>query len=336
MHFRNVLIIKPGAIGDLLHLTPVLRALKGLNPATSITILVGSRVTASLFENNPDVSEAIVFDKKGEHRSLTGLLSLRRLLRERDFDLVLNFQRSNLKAWLLASAAFPCRCLVYRKARGRVVHAVVNHLETLAPLGIDPHAADRRLHFFPSPQDETFADRELRTRGLAGATVIAFNPGTAHAVKCWPVERFAELGDRLKEELGVEIVILGSAGERALAEGIMARMRHSAHDLTGCSLGELGALLERSALLVTGDTGPMHVASAVGTRVVALHGPTSPERSGPVGEGHRIVMHREFCCCPCNSFKCKNRVFRECMERITVEEVFFAVKEMLAERGNNA
>lgn len=332
MHYRNILIIKPGAIGDLLHLTPVMRALKGLNPAASITILVGSRVSASLFENNPDVSEAIVFERKGEHRSLRGLLSLRRRLRERRFDLVLNFQRSNLKAWLLASAAFPCQVLVYHNARGRVVHAVVNHLETLAPLGIDPSAADRSLYFFPSPEDEAFADGEFRSRGLVGATVIAFNPGTGHAVKCWPVERFAELGLRLRSDLGAEVVILGSAGEKALAEGIMARMRHPAHDLTGCSLGELGALLRRSALLVTGDTGPMHIASAVGTRVVALYGPISPERSGPVGEGHRIVMHGELPCCPCNSFKCKNRVFRECMEAITVGEVFAAVREMLAEK----
>jgi heptosyltransferase II len=327
-NIKNILIIKPGAIGDVLHLTPVIRALKGKYPHARITFMLGSRVTASLLENNPFVHETILFDKRGEHRSFSALITLWRRIRQGNFDLVVNFQRSNLKAWFLITAAFPCRVLVYHKAKNRVVHAVVNHLETLAPLGIDPAVVDQRLDFFPSPADEEFVDTFIRTASLEGKRIVAFNPGTNHLCKCWPVERFAVLGDLLVERFGVAVVILGSHAESHLAETIIGGMRHHAHDLTGCSLGQSGALFKRTELLVTGDTGPMHIASAVGTRVLALFGPISPQRSGPFGPGHRVILHNELDCCPCNSFTCKNIVFRRCMEEITVEEVFSAASEM--------
>jgi heptosyltransferase-2 len=275
------------------------------------------------------VDEVIVFDKKGEHGSWGGILSLWKRLREKRFDLVLNYQRSNLKAWFLVTAALPCRVLVYHKTRRKVVHAVFDHLRPLAALGVDPYAADRRLDFFPSIGDEGYAKRFIAENGLSGKPLVVFNPGTTHAVKCWPTDRYAALGDRLVDMFGCGIVVVGSREERPLADDIRSGMRHPVHDLCGCSLGELGALLERAEFLVTGDTGPMHIASAVGTRALALYGPISPQRSGPVGEGHRIVRHDEVWCCPCNRFDCINPTFRLCMEMITVDEVMAAAAEML-------
>jgi heptosyltransferase-2 len=329
LSFKNILIIKPGAIGDLLHLTPVIRVLRRIYPGARVTVLVSSKVAASLFTENPLVAETIIYDRKGEHRSWSAFLELGRRIREGRFDLVLNFQRSNLKSWLLVAAAAPSRVLVYHKARRRTIHAIVNHLETLRPLGIEPAGEEPRLDFYPSAADRRFASDFFSRHGLDGVTVVAFNPGTSHLCKCWPVDRFAFLGDRLADELGARIVILGSRDEKELADGIAAGMRHPPLDLAGCTLGELGAVLERVPLLVTGDTGPMHIAAAVGTPVVALYGPISPERSGPLGGGHRIVMHGELACCPCNSFRCRNKVFRECMEMITVDEVFSAIREIL-------
>ena len=325
----NILIIKPGAIGDVLHMTPVIRALKSRFPTSRLSFLVSSPLTASLFQGNPLVDEVIVFDKKGAHKSFGGFLALWRMLKSRRFDLVLNYQRSNIKGWLLASAAFPCTVVVYHKTRGRVVHAIDDHLAPLGRIGIDPETASHQLDFFPPPEARAFADRFIAAEGLAGRRLVAFNPGTSHASKCWPVERFAELGDLLAEEREVAVVVLGSRDEKKLADEIRRRMRHPAFDLTGCSLGELGAVLQRSEFLVTGDTGPMHISAAVGTRVVALYGPISPVRSGPVGEGHRILIHDELECCPCNIFECKSSTFRECMERISVQEVFEACIDML-------
>lgn len=325
----NVLVFKPGAIGDLLHITPAVRALKALAENVSVSIMVGTRFSANLFRGNPLVDEVIVFDRKGEHATWGALLGLWRQLRAKRFDLVLNYQRSNLKGWFLATAAMPCRVLVYHKSRRKMVHAVVDHLRPLEALGVDPYSADRKLDFFPSAADEEFAERFIAGKALSGKRLVVFNPGTTHAVKCWPAERYAVLGDRLADGFGCAIAIVGSREERPLADVIRGGMRHAVHDLCGCSLGELGALLRRAEFLVTGDTGPMHIASAVGARVLALYGPISPERSGPIGEGHRIVMHGELECCPCNRFECRNPTFRLCMEMITVEEVAAAAAEML-------
>ncbi|WP_224984990.1 glycosyltransferase family 9 protein [Geomonas agri] len=327
----NILIIKPGAIGDLLHMTPVIRALKGIYPHASITIMVSARVTAQLFADNPLVDEVVIFDKKGEQRTWGGVFKLWKRLRPKRFDLVLNYQRSNLKAWALVAAAIPCRVLVYHKTRTRTIHAILDHLRPLKALGIDPETADRTLDFFPSEADHAFAARFIADNVLAGKRIVAFNPGTSSANKCWPIERFAELGDRLVAQHGAAVVVVGSRDEAPLADAIRAGMQREMYDLCGCSLGELAALLGHCELMVTGDTGPMHIAAAVGTPVLALYGPISPVRSAPLGEKHRIVMHDELECCPCNSFKCKIQSFRLCMEMITVDEVARTAAEMLSD-----
>jgi heptosyltransferase-2 len=332
--YIRILIIKPGAMGDLLHLTPAIRALKERFPQARISILVGSRVSASLFENNPLVHDTVIFDKRGEHRSLSSLLKLWKELRKTRFDLVINYQRSNLKGWFLASAAFPCRFLVYHKAKGRTVHAVVNHLETLAPLGIDPLTVDQRLAFAPGGEAERYAEQLFESSSFRGKAAIALNPGASFRIKCWSPERFAALGERLGNELGVDVVIVGGGGERDLAEEINAGMSRPPLDLVGkTNLLQLGAVLQKCALLVSGDTGPMHMATAVGTPVIALFGAIDPDRTGPVGEGHRIIRHGEITCVPCNAKLCANHRNLACMEEISVDEVFKAIVEMLAKNG---
>jgi len=331
--YTNILLIKPGAVGDLLQLTPALRALKRRYPQARVSLLLGSEAAATMFRNNPNVDETVVFDRKGEHASLAGFLRLRERIGRAGYDLVINFQRSNFKAWLLASVAFPCGVLVYRKARGRNVHAVVNHLETLAPLGIDPATADTSLELFLGPEEQAFAEALFREAGLAGKTVIALNAGASNRIKCWSTDRFAALANRLVDELGAGIVLVGGGNERDLAEGIRAGMTSEPLDLVGrTSLLQLGAVLARADLLVSGDTGPLHMATAVGTPVAGLFGAIDPLRTGPVGEGHRVIRHAEVPCVPCMGRTCRHTPYLECMEKLTTDEVFAAVVEMLSER----
>lgn len=327
----NILIIKPGAIGDLLLIAPVVRALRDTYPSARVTLMVSSKGTASLFSHNPLVDDVIVFDRKGEHRSWGSLFQLWRRIREKKFDLVLNFQRSNLKGWLLVTAALPCRILVYHKAKRRTVHAVVNHLETLKPLGIDPGSCDSSLQLGLGKEDEEFAADLFRSLGLDGRVVVAMNPGASHPVNRWGVESFAELCVLLAEHLAVRVVIVGGGDDTALAEQIVAKAKSAPIVLTGkTSLLQLGAVLQRCALLVSGDTGPMHVGTAVGTKVLALFGAADPERTGPVGQGHRVMQARQVSCVPCRSRKCANQRYLECMESIAAGEVLLAVKEMLS------
>jgi ADP-heptose:LPS heptosyltransferase len=329
----NILIVKPGAIGDLLQMTPVFRALKKQYGDCRITLMVGSVVTASMFRHHRSIDEVLVFDRKGEHRSPGAFLKLRREIRSRKFDLVLNFQRSNLKAWLLVSAAFPCRVLVYHKARTRIVHAVVNHLETLAPLGIAPD--DTYLECYPGPEEESFAERLFVAEGLADRTVVALNPGASHPVNRWEPRCFAALADLVSQRLGAGIVLVGGKEDQGLAGEVAAQAQCRPLVLTGTTdLLQLAAVLRRCSVLVSGDTGPMHMATAVGTGVVALFGAADPDRTGPVGTGHRIVRAARVPCVPCRSRSCTHDRHPECMKQITPEQVYAEIAAMIGTKGD--
>jgi ADP-heptose:LPS heptosyltransferase len=326
----RILLIKPGALGDLLQITPVVRALANRFPGARITVMVGTAPSADLFRHNPLVNETLVFDRKGEHRSWSALARLWNRIRRSRYDLVVHFQRSNLKAWLLAAACLPCRILVYHKARGRTVHAVINHLETLAPLGIAATEVDPRLEFVPGPEGERFAAELPGRTGRAGTPLIALNPGASHPVNRWNPDSFAALARRLVRELQAEVILIGGAVDIDLSRKIAEDCGVAVLDLTGKTdvLG-LGGILQRCSLLVSGDTGPMHMATAVGTPVVALFGAADPARTGPVGPEHRVIQAQGVACVPCRSRTCDNRNYLECMAAITVDEVLQAVRELL-------
>jgi len=309
-------------------MTPVLRALRRYSPESKITMLVGSVTTASLFANDPLVSEAIIFDRTGKHRTLSAKLDLWKTLRAKRYDLVLNFQRSNLNAWFLTAAALPCRVLVYHKAKGRSVHAVVNYLETLGPLGIP--STDTALELNIDEASRSYARGLFSSEGLDGVPVIALNPGATHAVNRWPTARFAELADQIAERLAARAVIVGGPDDIMLAGKIVSMCRSKPLSLVGkTSLLQLGAVLEKCSALVSGDTGPLHMATAVGTKTIALFGAADPGRSGPVGSGHTVVQAAGVACVPCRSRSCSNHRYLECMESITVREVADVAAGML-------
>jgi heptosyltransferase II len=328
---KNILIIKPGAMGDLLHLTPTIRGLRKRFPETRIDILVGNKASIDLFRYHPDINEVLVYDRNGEHRSFSALLSLWKKIRSRSYDLVINFQRSNLKTWFLTSAALPCRILVYHKTRKNVIHAVMDHLKTVEPLGISPDG--NKLDLYLSADDRQHATALFESHDLNMRPVVAINPGASHPVNRWSTAQFAALVDRVSNELNAAVIIVGGGGDTPMAQDIDRLSTSHPLLLTGTrTLLQLGAVLEKSALLVSGDTGPMHMATAVRTPVIALFGAADPERTGPTGSGNRILRAAGLDCVPCRSRKCSNCHHMECMERITVEDVFETVREMLEQR----
>lgn len=327
----SILIIKPGAIGDLLELTPVIRALSTKYPGVRISLLVGTYSTATLFQHNPHVHEVIVFDKRGEHRSLTLLLKLWKGIHNKKFDLIIHFQRSNLKTWILASAALPCRILIYHKSRKQGVHVLDNYLETIAPLGI--HEQNHTLELYTGKEDDKFADDLFSHEGYTAGIVIALNPGASNPVKLWSAEKFAALADILAEKISAKVIIIGGKEDVALAESIAgAAKKAKPLVLAGqTTLLELGAILRKCDLLISGDTGPLHLATAVGTRVLGLFGSVDPGRTGPVGIGHRVIQAKNVPCVPCRSNTCSNAVYLDCMKNISVKDVTDTVLDMLRE-----
>jgi len=325
----NILIIKPGAIGDLLELTPVIRSLSTKYPGVRISLLVGTYATATLFQHNPNVNEIIVFDKRGKHRSFASLLKLWKELHSKKFDIVIHFQRSNLKTWILASAAFPCRVLVYHKSRVQNVHVLDNYLETIAPLGI--HESNRALELYTGKDDDKFADDLFSNEGYSTGIVIALNPGASNPVKQWSAAQFSALADMLAEKISAKFIIIGGKEDLALAESIAgAAKKAKPMVLAGqTTLLELGAILRKCDLLISGDTGPLHLATAVGTRVLGLFGSVDPARTGPVGIGHRVIQAKSVPCVPCRSNTCSNGIYLDCMKSISVKDVTDTVLDML-------
>lgn len=326
--YRRILIIKPGAVGDLLQMTPVIRALHSAFPGAGITLLVGQGSTASLFRHHPAISRVVVFDRQGKHRSLPALWRFLGDLRRSGFDLVLNFQRSNLRTWLFTLASLPARVLVYHKSRSRTIHAVANYLETLAPLGIS--ITDLSLDFHPGEEADRFSREFFSRNGLDRKRVVALNPGATHSVNRWPAKRFAELADLLHDRLSIPALVVGGPDDAPLAREIVERSRVKPLSLAGStSLLELGAILRRCNAVVSGDTGPMHLAAAVNTPVVALFGAADPLRTGPVGGPHRIIQALGVDCVPCRSRTCGRAAPLECMDRITADQVLKVIGELL-------
>jgi heptosyltransferase I len=163
-----------------------------------------------------------------------------------------------------------------------------------------------------------------------GRAFVAVNPVAFWETKLWQDEKFAELCDRIRTEIGIGVVLTG--GEAGRLDRICGRMKTAAANLGGrTTLRELACLYRQASLVVTTDSGPMHIAAAVGTPVVALFGPTDPDRTGPYGPGHRVIR-RELPCSPCLRKQCETK---KCMQDIGVGEVFDAVREMVSLRGTS-
>ena len=154
---------------------------------------------------------------------------------------------------------------------------------------------------------------------------MVVNPIAFWETKLWEEGKFAELCDRVWLEVGLPVILTGGAA--APLDNIQGRMKTEAVNLGGqTTLRELACLYRQAALVITTDSGPMHLAAAVGTPIVALFGPTDPLRTGPYGPGHRVIR-RELACMPCFQKRCETK---QCMREIDVEEVLTATKEILA------
>ncbi|MBN2437009.1 MAG: glycosyltransferase family 9 protein [Deltaproteobacteria bacterium] len=207
---------------------------------------------------------------------------------------------------------------------------ISRQIVTPAPASARVNSAEVQNSSYPMDSRFRGNDKEYQYPPLSEVVndrprFVAVNPVAFWETKLWEEEKFAELCDRLREERGIGIVLTG--GESAPLERICRKMRTKAVNLGGrTTLRELACIYREAALLITTDSGPMHLAAAVGTPVVALFGPTDPARTGPWGPGHRIIR-KGLSCSPCFRKRCETP---RCMTDISVEEVFTAVKEMLA------
>src|SRR3989454_5077387 len=308
---RNILIIKLRYIGDVLLATPVLRALRDRFPEARLTMVV-NRGTEDIVKWNPDLNEVLVVDRGRPAEAVRFLRDIRR----RRFECVIDLtdgDRSAILARLsgaLVRVGFNeehrWRGLLYTSVVStgqRVVHRIERDLEALRPLGIEPKVGPLVLR--TSSQDDEEGVALLREIGPEESStdgarpLVMMHPGARYWFKAWPAERFAELADRLTNSCGCRVLVAGDANDKPVAEAIQARARSAPTVLAGrTTLLQLAAVLKRCALFVGNDNGPMHMAAALGTPVVALFGPSEPSVWGPRG-GKAEVLYKELDCRRC-------------------------------------
>ncbi len=332
MEMHKVLFFKPGAIGDLLHTLPALQALRKKFPSAYVTVVVSPGLE-SLIQGTHVADRVQVFDKSRIKRRLKDLIDFGLLLRNECYDLFIDMQpsvRSLILRWLSGARYV----LVYRKrmmsgAGDQRLHAADNFLETIRPLGLDGSVDNIKLPITPDALRNI--DRFLMERSIDdNRPLIALNcsVGAARPARNWFPERFAALADRLIDELGAQVIFVGGNEDRELVRSVLADMKNRAVSAAGdLSLSDAAALLARCKCLVSADTGPLHLATAVQTPVVGLFGSTDPRRTGPIGRGHQVIS-KGLACVPCEKKHCPlgNRA---CMAGITVDEVFNAVGRIL-------
>jgi heptosyltransferase-2 len=326
-------------VGDTVLTYPAVQQLKTLFPHSHLAILVSSRLV-DLWKTSPSVDEIIPFQKKKGIGSLWEDLNISQSLHERDFDLAVIFPRSFRSAFQVYLARIPIRIGYQDEGRSFfLTHGIHRTKEILRshrvryfrkltePLGKGEDLSSPRIVL--REEDRRWAEERLKEFGIRSeGPLIGMNPGATYGLaKCWSPRRFGELGKRLCEKWKATLLLFGKEEEGPIAQEILQNLETGGIDLTGKTrLLQLAALLERCRLLVTNDTGTMHIAAAVGTPVVALFGSTDPSVTGPWGDGH-VVVRKEVHCSPCLKRVCPTD--HQCMELITVDEVLEECRKYL-------
>ncbi len=334
---QNILVCQTGGwIGDMVLLTPALRALKQTFSGSRLELLLRPRV-ADLMGAHPYVDDCIVDEKaEGRYLSLSGLVHQ---IRDKCFDLAVVLHPTSFRNALLPFLArIPSRIgtnvsgrglLLTKSCRDRTnIHEVHRYLRVLRLLEID--TASDGLEFWHTDTDRGFIENLLCVEGVSREDrVIAVNLGTTWTTKRWGVGNFAEVIQQITRLVqGTKIVLTGSPAEQALAETLPTSL--PTINLIGkTSILQLGALLERCEVCLTCDSGPMHIAAAVRTPTVALFGPTDPMRHRPYGVGHTVI-EKPVWCRPCYKRSCRLQDTPYlCMQEIGTSEVVKAVETRL-------
>lgn len=343
MSSRRILIVRTDRVGDVLLSTPVLAALRRRFPRAHMAMLVRP-YAKEVVAGHPHLDEVLCDDRWGKHHGLWGFFRLVQEIRVRRFDTALVLRptwRIALLVWLARIETrvgtgyrvyqFLFNRRVYEHRRWGQKHEVEYNLSLARAVGAPGG------HFAPSmavsAADDRVAQELLRAWSVGPDDRLALvHPGSGGSARDWTPEGFARLADELMER-GVARVILssGQADDAVFSQVLRLMQRGPLTFPRPLSLKELAALIARCHVVVTNSTGPMHMATAMGTPVVALFCPIracSPQRWGPWGEGHVVIMPPVPSCKGCRGRRCPHY---DCMAKISVEEVFSAVRRMLDE-----
>ena len=352
----KILIVKTSAIGDVTHTLPALNCLRKAWPDARIDWLV-EEAASDLVLGHHAVDNILVSKRKqwvNGLRSRAWLQNLKaifrflRQLREIRYDLVIDFQ-GLLKSGMMVGLSRGKRKVGFGRGMQHAECSYVFLNERLPAVDMEVHALQRELLLLEGidvPCAEVVFDlpvsdqdrqqvRELlgendQDRKDVAKPLVAINPQTKWESKLWENDRFAQVADHLVAQ-GCRVVFTGGPPDRIVIEKIQESMKKSSLNLAGrSSLKTLAALYERADMVISTDTGPMHIAAAAGTPVVALFGPTAPWRTGPYGKKHQ-VLRTGISCSPCFKRQCPlpEDQKKRCMKEISVDQVVAAAFKLL-------
>ncbi|MDH4099972.1 MAG: putative lipopolysaccharide heptosyltransferase III [Nitrospirota bacterium] len=335
--WKRVLVIKLRYIGDVLITTPFIRALKENLPHAEISALVPAG-TEAVLEGNPGLAQIIPYEKS---IGIGNDLRVIQRLRDNKYDVCFDLSDADRSAWLGFFSGARYR---FGFEGGGVLRKKNLYTQAIPPPPLRTHQVDRNLYLAESI-GMAVGDRSLslclsyeelekgqailRSAGLVSQQPYVVVHAAARTLfKSWPAERFTVIADRL-HSAGYQVVLTGSEKDRAMVRPIADRMAKPAIDLTGkTNLRQLASVIQGARLFVGNDSGPMHIASAVGTPVVALFGPTDWESWYPRGNNDTFFS-KEIDCRPCGHANDCDRGEQSCMALITLEEVWEAVLQRL-------
>ncbi|RMH03794.1 MAG: lipopolysaccharide heptosyltransferase II [Nitrospirae bacterium] len=345
---KRIVVRGPNWLGDAVMCTPALLALRYLFPQAHITLWVRPAI-ADLLQGLPGIDEMLIYDGRRRHAGVQGKLAMIRTLRAGNFELAILFQNAFEGALLAALAGIPYR---YGYAtdgrRGLLSHPVPVPAPTI-PHRHHVYYYQQMLQGFGeevpqyaptlvlTEEEETRLSKRLVAFGIdPDDFLIGLNPGSVYgSAKRWPSDRFAETADRLVDAFTMQVgtirsvkcAIVGGPGEESLGHAIAAHMRSTPLILSGkTSIRELMAVIKRCVVLITNDTGPMHIANALGIPVVAVFGPTDPATTAPFKRGFEIVRS-PVRCAPCLLRHCP--IDHRCMTHISVDDIYQAARSLL-------
>lgn len=333
----RILIIRTSAIGDVIHGLPVLSLLRQSFPSAKL-VWVAEEHVAPILASHPHLDELILLNTRRWRRNWksTGeVFSFLKKCRSHRPDIAIDIQglmKSALIAWLsgarvrIGFTGRLCKeraaALLYNKRidASKFKHVVDMNLALLEPLGVRDTEPEFHLHI----EDETKSKAKRFVEKLGGKPVV-INPGATWKTKEWGAENYASVAGWIAKELKKPVVITWGPGERSLAEKTAEAAGDRIMVAPPINLQGLMALLSESFLFIGPDTGPMHIAAALGLPVVALFGPTDPERNGPYNKDH-IIIHHQLDCSNCYKRSCGNPV---CIRSIKPTEVIDAVIRLI-------
>lgn len=330
---RRILFLRHDRIGDMVLSTAALKALKRAYPQAKITVFASER-NYEILTHNPHVDEILIYH---------GILwFIRAILRPRGYDLVIDpFFTYELRQAFMAYLAGGKYRIGFERA-GREIFFNLRSPAIATPKRMVDHVLDLVEvvggeiagcvpEVFLSDNELKWASEAIAVKGIRPEELkIAIHPGAYYPSQRWATERFGELARRIREQYKAKVILLGSREEKDLVKKVEEVAGKGVQDFSGLRLRKLIALLSTCDLLLCNNSGPLHIASALKVRTVSMIGPTVTPLWLPYGR-HDVVINKGLSCSPCNRAVCRDH---ECMESITVDEVFEAVQSQIIEIGS--